>query len=522
MSIDPETEKIKAKGPITVNRIRIALTILYLVSLLLSLKRFAPIQIIISSLGTTAMAAYATYSFYLNRYKHGVSLRLSKFFIILDVIILCAVMLGYSTQEPQKASPVLKNAILFTMNILIIINSGLLLSRSFLMWVCFSVILSQLSVIFTAYSVGVKFTEDYKLIYLPGYAPLSEQVTRILFLIMITIIMRSIIKIFLDMQTAEIERSKTIEKSKTDLELSKRRMDESAITMRENSTALKEFSTEFSLTVDQNAISFHKIKSSMDEFLKHSEISANKVKDQYSKIENLLKESNNLNQIIESISVHFGNLENNLNVVLKENKLVLEFVNNLSSSLRLLQTSFGSVKEVNLIMSEIADRTNLLSLNASIEAARAGNAGRGFAVVASEVSKLADNSSANANKISKIIQESTGYMTTGKKSAEALHETMQKQEGLFSIFSESFQQLSVLVSKQKEVDQVFQDSLVSLKKLSSDIDNTYGEQMKGIEGLISSSSDLKSFLDSLLMKNNDLTKTIHALDEEAKNLTALT
>jgi len=63
-----------------------------------------------------------------------------------------------------------------------------------------------------------------------------------------------------------------------------------------------------------------------------------------------------------------------------------------------LKVSFQSVSEVTNIMTDIADRTNLLSLNASIEAARAGEHGKGFAVVAQEVSKLADNSIENAKK----------------------------------------------------------------------------------------------------------------------------
>ncbi|MEG1291199.1 MAG: methyl-accepting chemotaxis protein, partial [Lachnospiraceae bacterium] len=61
------------------------------------------------------------------------------------------------------------------------------------------------------------------------------------------------------------------------------------------------------------------------------------------------------------------------------------------------------IKEATTLISSIADETNLLSLNASIEAARAGDAGRGFAVVASQIQKLAEQSNDSARQIDTII-----------------------------------------------------------------------------------------------------------------------
>lgn len=68
-----------------------------------------------------------------------------------------------------------------------------------------------------------------------------------------------------------------------------------------------------------------------------------------------------------------------------------------------VRESSSAVKEIANIINDIAERTNLLSLNAAIEAARAGEHGRGFAVVAEEIGKLADNSVAQAKSIQNIV-----------------------------------------------------------------------------------------------------------------------
>ena len=100
------------------------------------------------------------------------------------------------------------------------------------------------------------------------------------------------------------------------------------------------------------------------------------------------------------------------------------------------------IKEIIYIIREIAEQISLLALNASIEAARAGDAGRGFAVVAQEVSKLADRTSHSLSEIETSIHALT-------ESIESMDEAINSQ----------IDSINLIVTNVKEHEKVVQSNM---------------------------------------------------------------
>ncbi|MBU4222524.1 MAG: HAMP domain-containing protein, partial [Euryarchaeota archaeon] len=237
---------------------------------------------------------------------------------------------------------------------------------------------------------------------------------------------------------------------------------------------------------------------------------------------NTLTQAEGMNKISEGAISTVAAGTKTMGETTKYTDLMLEGSKESVSRIESLSKSSEQIQEIVDVIRDIATQTNILAINAAIEAVRAGKQGKGFAVVAEEVKTLSADSKSQAKKISTLVQavmkETTDTVQTIKTMAENVEVGRRSTEETSKSFTEiaksiqtsstTSRDISVAAADQKKSIDAVSQSLDKISGIAADTSTSAAQSAESGKLLMSKTQELMSISTSLAEMSEKFQKTV--------------
>jgi methyl-accepting chemotaxis protein len=256
-----------------------------------------------------------------------------------------------------------------------------------------------------------------------------------------------------------------------------------------NAEEMKKVKTRQEKSASEASNAVKNIQDSIDSLHKMVEEQANSVETSSSAIEEMIA---NINSVTKTLMANTKNV-GELSEASENGKSGLQTV---AEKIQEIARDSEGLLEINAVMENIASQTNLLSMNAAIEAAHAGEAGKGFAVVADEIRKLAESSGEQSKTTATMLKKIKGSIDSITVSSNEVISRFEVIHTGVKTVSQHEQNILSSMEEQEIGGQQLLKAIARLKELSVSVE-------KGSSGMIATGSHLITQTNELISNSND-------------------
>jgi len=251
---------------------------------------------------------------------------------------------------------------------------------------------------------------------------------------------------------------------------------------------------------------------------------------------NTLTRAESMNQTAELANTAVGEGSKAMGETIKNTDLMLGGSRESVTSIESLSRSSEQIQDIVDVIRDIATQTNILAINAAIEAVRAGKQGKGFAVVAEEVKTLSADSKSQAKKISSLVQsvqketgETVSTIKTMAENVEVGRRSIEQTSKSFTDINKSIEttssiakEISVAAGDQKRSIDAISESLDKISGIATDTSSTSMQSADGAKKLLGKMQELTGIATTLAGMSEKFQQTVGRFDisEDASHKTA--
>jgi methyl-accepting chemotaxis protein len=241
--------------------------------------------------------------------------------------------------------------------------------------------------------------------------------------------------------------------------------------------------------------------------------------------EQVSRSASSIEQMIANIQSVTATLENNVKSVdtlTDASQVGKDGIQEVSASILEISKASEGLLEINAVMENIASQTNLLSMNAAIEAAHAGEAGKGFSVVADEIRKLAENSSAQSKIISdtlKKIIESINKVNA--RTDDVLHKFAAIENSVDTVSTQT-DTIKAAMEEQNGGGQLILEAIGVLQRETTRLKDEAGEIHSGSTEVIAENKTLQAKTLEITQNMNEMATGAEQINDAIRQVNTIT